>query len=147
MLDRHLRTPRIALIPIAGLAILATLCAWMSISGSADPMRDYVGHRHPETYVYPTEDVIWWTGALVVEALLTSWILWRAKALTRTCFLAAVFYGMAFLALVIFVMHAPVYFTSHVIWLFLGGAWLVLASIITAVIEKLRATSNPGDSV
>jgi hypothetical protein len=138
-----MRKPWHALIPVVGLLLLAIASVYWSAVQSADPMRDYVGHRHPETYEYPTAGVIEWSAAILAEALLTSWIVWRAKSLAMTCFAAGFMYVCCFFGMLVLAMHAPVYFTSHILWLLVGGVWLGLAALITGV---LRATSSRGDS-
>lgn len=130
---------RLAILPTVGLVLIAVRCIHALVVNSADPMRDYAGYHDPEHYVYPATEVLHWSIAIGAEALAAIAILVFTRSLATVCFALAMLSGIAMVGFGMLAMHAPVYYTGHVFWLFCAGVWLLVCSIVVAVI---RAISN-----
>jgi hypothetical protein len=128
------RTPhRIALIAIAGLVVLSAFWFRALITNSAHPGAYYAYHNHPESFVYPTQEVVGWSTAIVVETAVACACLWRSRSPVATCVAAAATSGVLVFFFLPFVMHAPPYYGCHIAFLVLAALWFVLVAVVAGL--------------
>jgi hypothetical protein len=126
---------RVATIPIVGLVGLAAWAVHRLVEASGHP-GNYYRYRHSDIgFVYPTDSVITWSAAILVEALVASFIVGRVKHTPGGCVVTALCFGAAFMAMLPLAMHAPPYYGVHLVWLLFAAGWLVVAAIATALVN------------
>lgn len=124
---------------IAAVVLLLIACGFicLSIDRSGMPSHYYAYYRSPERFTYPTHDVIAWSVAIAVEALVASVFLWCARSVPGTCAILTVVYlpvGMFFAP---FAMHAQPYYAAHLVFVFTAVAWFVLVAAGTLLVRRI----------
>lgn len=130
---------RLAWVTVAGLAVHATYAAVSIVHRSGDPGRYYLHRLDHSSFTYPTTEVGIWMTAVIVEALVVALLVARARRPARVGALLAVAVLAVGIALLPFCMHAPPYFTGHVLALLLLGGWLIVASTAIAIVGAAAA--------
>lgn len=124
---------RLAWVTLAGLALNATYAAVSIVQRSGDPGRYYQHRLDHSSFAYPTTEVRIWVTAVIVETLVVAVLIALARRPARVGALLAVAVLGVGIALLPFCMHAPPYFTGHVLALLLMGGWLIVASTAIAI--------------
>jgi MFS superfamily sulfate permease-like transporter len=132
------RTPNwIALVAIAGLVVLAALWLHAVIANSARPGAYYGYRHHPESFVYPTEEVVTWSIAIAVETLAACVWLLLGRSPVAICAAAAAIFGVIVVFCIPLVMHAPPYYGGHLAFALLSALWLGLIVIVAGIVRLI----------
>jgi hypothetical protein len=135
---RNPTASRLGWIAIAGLWANAIFWSVLMIDRSGAPAT-YDGYRYrhsaPAEWAFPTDDVATWAGAIAIEALVLSVLLRLATgSVTGICALFGVLCGFVALVMLPLGMHAPVTFSLHGAALLFAAGWLLLMSLVSAVV-------------
>lgn len=126
-----------ARIAAVGLLVIAGGFIYLSIDGSGMPSHYYAYHRSPERFTYPTHDVMVWSAAIAVEALVASVFLWRARSVPWTAGILTLVYLPVLAFFAPFAMHAPPYFGAHLVFLFAAVVWFILAGLGAWLVRRV----------
>lgn len=138
-----MKSPRSVSLVVAGIGFvaLAAWSIWGVVESSGEPGR-YYRFRHSEAgFVYPRDSVIAWSAAIAVELASFLGFLSLGQRLSPGVRLLSIL-GLCVVGLGVFgfgAMHAPPYYTGHLVWLFVAGAW----SMVTAIAAAIEHSSRP----
>jgi hypothetical protein len=128
-------TSRIA---AAGTLAIAVWCIYTCIDRSGMRSAYFSYFRTSKVFVFPTRDVAEWTATIALEALVAAWLLWRARSLPVTCGVLALVGVPAVLVFGAFAMHAPPYYTAHLMFLVFAVAWFVVVGVASWLVRRAK---------
>jgi hypothetical protein len=118
---------------IAGLVGVGIYSIVQSAIASGDPGHYYEYRHSADGFTYPTQSVVTWSAIIAAQIALFAWLLHRTTTVARMAFVLGLIYLAQVFSLAIFAMHSPPYFAGFLLASFFGGAWLMLAWIITGI--------------
>lgn len=132
---------RLSWITIAGLWINAIWWTRLMIERSQLPTT-YHGYRYrhgaPADWTFPTDDVVQWAGAIVIEALVLSVLLRLGRRSPGVvCAAFGPLCGMAAFVMIPLGMHGAVTYGLHCVALLFAGGWMILMAVVSGIVSLI----------